>query len=360
MGLRTWVKKRLGMSPVTSSVNLLEASPLAIHVPKRLGIDLSIPDCSWSVARLEALFRHAAASPSSSSLEAARVARHRLSQFWLTAPVDQLEWLYTGPLGDLQRLQLSGPLSHQPLTEDELQWRVSLGERLAQPGQRARLLNLLLALMPYTSPGKFRLANAKSLLPDWLIHDFADHCDPELKLLLDGPAGYLNPSVESAGSPTESVAEVNPALPLLCQRRGEEAMALVTSAENLRKAKALITLHGLAPDDAETLEELSGLRQVLAQLWLDVDAAGLEALYGTAVGQLTYQLIGAGFGSVLVDGADETAREQLKDCAEKVDVAEPAYLGLIFATLLYFPVNKIHFDEVQGLPNWLLEVLGSF
>jgi hypothetical protein len=137
-------------------------------------------------------------------------------------------------------------------------------------------------------------------------------------------------------------------------------MALVSGAENLRKAKALITLHGLAPDDAETLEELSGLRQVLAQLWMDVDAAGLEALYGTAVGQLTHQLIGAGFGSVLVDGADETAREQLKDCAETVDVAEPEYLGLIFATLLYFPANKIDFDEVEGLPNWLLEVLRSF
>ena len=360
MGLRTWVKQRLGIEPVISSVNLLEAPPLAIPVPRRLGIDLTIPDCSWSVARLEALFRHAAVSPSSSSLEAARVARHRLSQFWLTAPVDQLEGLYTGPLGDLQRLQLAGPLTRQPLTEDERQWRASLGERLAQPAARSRLLNLLLALMPYTSPGKFRLSDANSLLPDWLIHDFADHCDPELKLRLDGPAGYLKPSVESAVAPTTAAARGGGDLPLLCQRRGEEAMALVSSAETLRKAKALITLHGLAPDDAETLEELSGLRQVLAQLWLDVDAAGLEALYGTAVGQLTHQLIGAGFGSVLVDGADETARQQLKDCAEQVDVAEPAYQGLIFAAMLYFPANKIHFDEVQGLPDWLMEVLRSF
>ena len=52
MGLRTWVKQRLGIEPVISSVNLLEAPPLAIPVPRRLGIDLTIPDCSWSVARL--------------------------------------------------------------------------------------------------------------------------------------------------------------------------------------------------------------------------------------------------------------------------------------------------------------------
>ena len=360
MGLRTWVKQRLGMASVNSSVNLLEAPPLAIPVPKRLGIDLRVPDCSWSVTRLEALFRHAAESPSFSSLEAARVARHRLSQFWLTAPVDQLEALYAGPLGALQRLQLVGPLPHQPLTEDERRWRASLGERIAQTDQRARLLNLLLALMPYTNPGKFRLSDADSLLPDWLIHDFAGHCDPELKLSLDGPAGYLNPAVETAVAPAQPAAEGNPAFPLLCQRRGEEAMALVSSAENQRKAKALITLHGLAPDDAETLEELSSLRRVLAQLWLDVDAAGLEALYATPVGQLTHQLIGAGFGSVLVDGEDEAARAKLKDCAEKIDVAEPAYQRLIFAAMLYFPANKIHFDQVQGLPNWLVEVLKSF
>ena len=184
-----------------------------------------------------------------------------------------------GPLGDLQRLQLAGPLSRQPLTEDDVKrvvgsgWRSRPASSFAEPAA---------GLMPYTSR-EIQTLRRQFPASCLLIHDFADHCDPELKLRLDGPAGYLNPSVESAVAPTESVAEVNPALPLLCQRRGEEAMALVSGAENLRKAKALITLHGLAPDDAETLEELSGLRQVLAQLWMDVDAAGLEALYGTAV-----------------------------------------------------------------------------
>ena len=346
MGLRTWVKQRLGLAAVPAAVDLLEAPPLAIPVPKRLGLDLTLPDRSWSVARLEVLFRDAAQLPSVSSLQAARVARHRLSVFWLTAPVDQLEALYAGPLGALQRMLLEGPLPHQPLAEDERQWRTMLGERMVQPEQRSRLLNLLLALMPYTSPGKFKLSEAESVLPDWLLHAYAGHCDPVLKHQLEGPAGYLNPAVEAE-------------LPLLCERRGEDAMALVSGDESLRKAKALITLHGLAPEDGETLEELSGLRQVLAQLWLDVDATALEALFNSAVGEITRELIRAGFGSVLVDGDDETARQQLKRCAEQLDVAEPAYQGLIFATLLYFPANKIQFDAVEGLPDWLVDALGS-
>jgi len=350
MGLRTWVKQRLGMAPVSAAVDLLEAPPLAIPVPRRLGLDLSLPDRSWSVARLEALFRDAAERPSANSLQAARVARHRLSVFWLSAPVDQLEAFYAGPLGALQRQLLEGPLPHQPLSDDERQWRQLLGEQMVQPAQRSRLQNLLLALMPYTGPGKFKLAEAETLLPDWLLLDYAGHCDPALKHQLEGPAGYLTAAAESAAESP---------LPLLCERRGEEAMALVTGGESPRKAKALITLHGLAPDDAETLEELSGLRQVLAQLWLDVEPTALESLYRSAVGEITAQLISTGFGSVLVDGEDEAARQQLKRCAEQLDVTEPAHQGLIFATLLYFPANKIQFDAVEGLPDWLVNALRS-
>ena len=136
-------------------------------------------------------------------------------------------------------------------------------------------------------------------------------------------------------------------------------MALLSDAETLRKTKALITLFGLAPDDEETLLELCGWRKMLAQLWLDVDATDLETLFSTEVGDITSQLIRSGFGAVLVDANDEAARPQLKRCAEQFDVAEPEYQGLIFATLLYFPANKIEFDQVEGLPDWLVVALES-
>ena len=361
MGLRTWVKQQLGMAPIPDAVDLLGAPPISIPAPKRVGLELSLPDRSWSVARLEALFWDAAQLPSPSSLQAARVARHRLSQFWLTAPVDQLELLYASPLGDLQRMLLEGPLPRQPLAEDERQWRELLAERMVQPAQHSRLLNLLLALMPYTSPDKFKLSQAETLLPEWLLLDYAIHCDPALKLRLEGPAGYLNPALESEADTEGSVDPVleDLELPVLSEQRGEEALAVLGDAEMLRKIKALITLYGLAPDDQETLEELSGWRQLLTQLWLDVDASDLEALFNSAVGEITSQMIRSGFGAVLVNADDERARPQLKRCAEQLNVAEPDLQGLIFATLLYFPANKIEFDQVAGLPDWLVEVLES-
>ena len=353
MGLRTWVKQRLNMVPAAAAVDLLADPPLAIPVPRTLGLDLTVPERSWSVARLESLFKEAALRPSQKSMDAARVARHRLSLFWLSAPVDQLDLLYSGPLGELQRLLLNSPLCHQSLSSDERQWRQLLADRIVLASERSRLLNLILALMPYTRPGKFSMANADSVLPDWLLPDYAGHCDPALKHKLQGPVGYLNPAADVE-------AQNDVALPQLCSKRGQEALELLNKPESLRQAKALITLFGMAPEDGETLQELSGLRCMLAQLWLDVDPNLMVSLYQGPVGDLTAMLIRAGFGGVLVDDDDSLGRQRLKQCAEQLDVSEPVHHGLILATLLYFEPNKIDFSAISGLPSWLADALETF
>jgi len=348
MGLRTWVKQRLGFAQVPAGVDLLEAPSVTIPAPARVGLDLSLPAKAWSVARLAAIFRDAAQQPSVNSLQAARVARHRLAVFWLSAPVDQLESLYAGPLGELQRLQLDGPLVHQELAIDERQWRDQLGALMVKPEQRSRLINLLLALLPYTRPGKFQLMDAQNVLPDWLIRDYAGHCEPDLKHRLDGPAGLLNPAMTSVP------------LPVLSERRGEEALAMLTGDDMTRRIQALINLYGLAPDDQDTLDELSGLRQLLAQLWLDVEPSNLQTLYQSPVGIITRGLISAGFGSVLVDEEDQETRAQLKTAAEQRDIGAEENHGLVLAALLYFQKGKVSFDSVSGLPGWLVDELRGF
>ena len=149
---------------------------------------------------------------------------------------------------------------------DEKQWRDQLLALITTPSERSRLLNLLLALLPYTRPGQFQLDSAADLLPDWLIRDYADHCDPQLKHRLDGPAGYLSPA--EVGN---HVSAADDGLPVVSERRGQEVMTLVTSTEGVKRINALINLYGMAPEDADTLNELSGLRRMVAQLWMDVE-----------------------------------------------------------------------------------------
>jgi hypothetical protein len=45
----------------------------------------------WTIARLQAISQEVLERPSQASLRAAQSARHCLSRFWLSAPVDALE-----------------------------------------------------------------------------------------------------------------------------------------------------------------------------------------------------------------------------------------------------------------------------
>jgi len=344
------VKQQLGIAPTPASVDLLQATPKELAAPRRLGLDLTIPAQAWSAARLMALFREASLQPSESSLQAARVARHRLSLFWLTAPVDQLEVFYGSDLGELQRLQLAGPLVHQPLALDEKQWRDQLLALITAPAERFRLVNLLLALLPYTRPSQFQLENASDLLPDWLVRDYAEHCDPQLKHRLDGPAGLLNPA-----EPLENGVSTVEEVPILSERRGQDAMTLVTSADGLKRINALINLYGIAPEDAETLQELSGLRRMVAQLWLDVEPSQLETLNNSPVGDITRNLIKSGFGTEIVNEQDQQARQQLTALADTI--YRPERHGLLLATLLFVRLEGTSIERISELPDWLVDAL---
>ena len=202
MGVRGWLRDRL-TTPMTSSpplLDLLSDQHASLDLPELANIDPSGQVRPWSVSRLDQIMREAATNPSVASLQAARQARHCLSAFWLAAPSDCLETLYCGAIGGLQRLQLEGPLVRQVLAKDEQRWFDQLVHQLAAPEQKARQHNLLLAVIPYTRPGQFRVGNPLEKLPDWLIEDYAAYCDPELQAQLQEPVGLLEPAAAVAES----------------------------------------------------------------------------------------------------------------------------------------------------------------
>ena len=220
------------------------------------------------------------------------------------------------------------------------------------PAERFRLVNLLLALLPYTRPGQFQIERATDLLPDWFISDYADHCDPELRNRLVGPAGLLNPAepVEEKDAPS-----ADEALPIVSERRGQDVINLVTSADEQRRIKALITLYGLAPDDAETLQELSDLRRIVAQVWLDVEPSQLETLNNGPLGEITWNLIRSGFGAEIIGEKDQQTRQQLTALADTI--YRPERHGLLLATLLFVRLEGTSIERTGELPQWLVDAL---
>ena len=357
MGLRSWLKVRLGLAatpgtPSGTSINLVsgDADPLQFAAPASAGIDLTLVQKPWSVSRLESIFRSAQRLPSPASLQAARQARHCLSSFWLVAPVDQLEQLYTGEIGALQRQQLEGPLVQQPLAADEAQWRDALAERLQDPAQASQQLNLLLAVMPYFPPYRLKLDQALDSLPRWLLKDYVVYCEPELKAQLEGPAGLLQASAPQAAPATDLLP--------LTERRGEEAMEWFRNEEAINRMQALVNLYAMDPQDAETKAELGILRRVAAQLWLDVDASQIETLYQTPVGLLSRSLITCGFAGEVLGEQDQQVRQHL--AARVGNLSSADALNALMAALLFYAPGQVQVADSSTVPAWLLDELRSF
>ena len=335
MGLRRWFQRQLRGDH--NRIDLVSPQGVEITPPHRAGLDTTSIPAPWSVARLEDLFESLAQQPSQATDRAARLARHQLSKFWLAAPVDQLRGLYDGALGDLQRLQLSGSLVQQELAVDEIRWRDQLLRRLEDPKRAAERINLLLALMPYTRPRKLSVADPQSTLPDWLLNDYCVYCEPDLAA---APVGLLEPA-----------SEIEP----LTDRRGEDAMVWFRDEAVVARMQELIQAFSADPDSQNVLQELAGLRRVLAQLWLDVEPVQLQTLYDTAVGVVTQALIQAGFGAVVVDEADAKARDQFG--AMTLDFSKPEAPAGVLALLLFHPLEAVVFEGVDGLPDWLVSAL---
>ena len=232
-----------------------------------------------------------------------------------------------------------------------MQWRDQLAARLADGAQAAQQRNLLLALMPYFPPRSLSVADPIASLPRWLLKDYVVYCEPDLKPQLEGPAGLLQP-----GGADSAVADLDVMAPL-SERRGEEAMAWFRDEEALQRMQALLNLYAMDPDDAETVQELGVLRRVVAQLWLDVHPSQVETLYGTPVGLLTRSLITAGFGREVLDDDDIRARQQLAPQVE--DLSQPDAVNALLAALMFYPPNKIEFEDASALPAWLQEELRS-
>ena len=337
--------------PVYRDVNLLESPAQAFKPPGRLGLDLKQQMRAWSTTRLATIFRQAGRHPSLDNLLEARYARHCLSSCWLNAPVDLLPDWYAGPLGDLQRSLLEGPLPEQPLAPDEQQWRDHLAQELELRFESPQRLNLLLALMPYYPALTMKVEQPLEQLPDWLIGDYAVYCDPELKTRLQGPAGYLQPS----GLMQEQQASAAE-MPVLSEQRGQEVMAWLEQPQVVNRLAALINLYGLDPADSATRQELSELRNTIAQLWLDVIPDQLETLYHSVVGTFTRSLISSGFCSEDVTGNEPTIRRLL--AAELEDLSQPRAINNLLAVLLFVPPSQMEIEAGEQLiPSWLLQDL---
>jgi hypothetical protein len=340
--------------------------PEPVPPPANIGIQGIPAPLPWTVARLERIVRRANANPADGQFQLeARHARHCLSRFWLQAPIDQIEALYGGPIGQVQRLLLHGTLPSQPLAADEEAWQQTLSQALLRDFSVPERLNLLLALMPYCPRGELQVGNAAETLPTWLLGDYASCFDPSLADqlgrplgLLDQPAPTAPPTPSAAAAPAAApaappaTAPPAPPLPKISPNSGSECFALLQQEEVRARMGGLINLYAVEADNPEVLRELAALRRVLAQIWLDVTPNQVEELYRTPVMADTYRsLLASDFGARLLEDNDSAHRDAL--LAVATDLNHPEVLQAMLAAMLFCPQGKMELGDRAGLlPAW--------
>ena len=324
----------------------------------------------WSATRLASIFKDLQTTPNGKVLGEARRARQCLSRFWLQAPVDQLEGLYRSPVGQCYRMLLKTSLAAQPLLTEEQQWRDGLAQKLSRTMNRPEGVNLLLAAMPYFERGKMRLLNATDVVPQWLIADYSALFDPGLAKLLRRPAGLLGPAGTAAAgrrvapqqlqargplatTPMPQSAAQSVPLPVMAQRRGNEALALIQNQDFIGRMSGLINLYTIDPSDAEVKRELINLRRQMGQIWLDLNPAQLQALYQTSFGQLYRNFLGCGFSRETLIPEDQQLRAQLGRFVSNMN--QPKAVNALLAALPFFTPGRIQFGGgEQFIPAWLM------
>jgi hypothetical protein len=364
---------RRGPEPMASGVNLVqEDTPALLAPPQNIGINDSPRSMAWTVSRLDRIVRRAHAHPADvqSQLEA-RHARHCLSQFWLNAPIDQLEALYGGPIGQTYRLLLQGPLPSQPLAGDESRWKQSLAKQLETHFEAPERLNLLLAVMTYCAPGKMQLSEPAETLPRWLLGDYVACFAPELASELGLPIGLLDqprpvtsipiatPSPLASPVLPQPAAVPEPApLPRLTPEPGAEIFPLFHDEEFVNRMTGLINLYLIDRQDVEVKLELARLRRLIGQIWLDVSSASLEPLYRTSLGTIYRSLLASNFGAEPLDLEDRQICQSL--AAAAVDMDHPAMAQAMLAAMSFLPQGKMRLGPGQNrLPLWLQESFNS-
>lgn len=334
-------------------IDASEAPLPTIAPPRKLGITTSVDVEPWSTARLATIFREAKRNPSAASHEEARLARHRLSQFWLAAPIDQLETLYLGSFGHLQRLVLSGPLIDEPLARDEQRWRRQLVELLEEDFAQPARLNLLLAAMLYVPSGRMQVEKPTSYLPGWLLDDYIEFCDPSIAGEVRGPAGFLEAANAEEASPAPKLS-----LPQLDERRGNQILEILAEPTYVTRMLGLINLHAIDPNDGEVNAELADLRCLLSQLWLDVPSQQLDNLYQSSAGELYQALLRSRFGAAPLSQDDQARRSALLPLV--ADLSLEGAVQALLAAMPFFPPEKIEpAGGLEHLPAWMVSLISG-
>ncbi|MEG4425541.1 MULTISPECIES: glycosyltransferase [unclassified Microcoleus] len=246
-----------------------------------------------------------------------RQIRKQMADFWLTVPSEKLETFYRGEVRKGYQAILGCGLQAESMSEAEqkfLQRLTEISKGLVQP----QAINALLGAMLYFVPGKMRVPDARTRLPQWLLEDYEK-------------------VFESAFATTEQTVVKQDYMP-----------------QFLNQLTAAVNLYEIDPTAELVIADLRQIRKQIADLWLSVSGEQLELLYGSDFGKGYKAMLGSGF---INEPLHESDREFFKSLVVELSkgFGAPKAVNNLLAAMLYCRPGQLRVQDANTcLPPWLL------
>lgn len=160
-------------APAQSAPQPRNLEPLTVPSmgQRRGGQALALLQDSEFIGRMTGLVNLYTIDPSDNDVKRElQLLRRELGQVWLELDPAQLQQAYQSPFGQLYRNFLGSGFSRETLPAEDQQLRqqyITAVADMARPGA----INVLLAVMPFFSPGKIQFGGGEQFLPAWLMAD---------------------------------------------------------------------------------------------------------------------------------------------------------------------------------------------
>jgi predicted O-linked N-acetylglucosamine transferase (SPINDLY family) len=109
-----------------------------------------------------------------SALTDLRLARHKIAEFWLSAPADKLQNSYAGLPGKSHKMLLASGMRDEPLTDGEQREVEEFSEYIAKGFEAPKAIQYLLAAMLYRRADRLPLQYGRTTVPQWFFNDFLE------------------------------------------------------------------------------------------------------------------------------------------------------------------------------------------
>lgn len=297
-----------------------------------------LPSNSWSLS----------ADPSSFD-------RISLAKFWLHAPSDQIESLWSLRFGQITSDIVKSLTPETIFSEEEVELRNQIGSHFNQHGLSHELTpQLMVANFLFSPPGLLKINNANDYFPSWLFDVYIRLYESSANSLATDRLPLSQDSSQSESHSDKPL--VNPEHIEFGKFPGS-LEELSNNRLHLNRLLGLSNLYYIDPDDQDVAKELSEIRIDLANIILNCPEHQLEKFWNSDLGDRYWSLVRSGIQARDLTDKDLALKQLAVDSLDpnkNGGFGTPNSTNSFLVAMMYFIPGSMKVDEASTkMPKWI-------